>query len=138
MTTDDKPLTPLMLAVLHHLADRQDRVLVRHFSNYWIAEVDQKCEPLHREMRDLNGKLLASGLTFAIASQPLLAIRTSTVTAMANRGLLKLLGPKRIVIAAGRSKDYARAILTPQATQVRESIEDKSLVAYEGVLNRLR
>lgn len=57
---------------------------------------------------------------------------------MVARGLLKMTGPKRAVRAAGNRKDYARAVLTSQATSMRGHMEDQSQAAYEDVLGRLR
>lgn len=59
--TQNKTLTPLMLAALQHLASRHDQALVRLHSNYWMAESDAKTNPLSREMRDFGDRFLASG-----------------------------------------------------------------------------
>jgi hypothetical protein len=133
-----KPVTPLMLAMLQHLAAQRDHALVRLHSNYWIAESDAKTNPLSREMRDFDGRLLATGSFLEAHQQPLLVVRTPTVKAMVDRGLLKLIGPKRIVLATGNRKDCSRAVLTSQATAIREEMEDQSQAAYEEVLHRLR
>lgn len=137
-STQNKPLTPLMLAALQHLAARRDQGLVRLYSNYWIAESEEKNDPLFREMQDLNDRLLATGSFLHAHQQPILVIQTSTVKAMAARGLLKFIGPKRIVRGTGNRKDYARAVLTSQATAIRGEMEDQSLAVYEDVLRRLR
>lgn len=137
-STQNKPMTPLMLAALQHLASQRDHALVRLHSNYWIAESDAKSNPLSREMRDVDDRLLATGSFLEAHQQPLLVVRTSTVKAMVARGLLKLIGPKRVVLATGNRKDYARAVLTSQATAIRGEMEDRSLAAYEEVLGRLR
>jgi len=135
-SSQNKPLTPLMLAALQHLASHADQAFVRLHSNYWIAESEEKKDPLFREMRDLDDRFLASGSLLYANLAPLVAIRTPTVKAMVARGLLKFMGPKRIVRGAGNSKDYARAVLTAQATAIRAELEDRSQAAYEEVLRR--
>ena len=135
--TQTKPLTPLMLATLQHLASRGDQTLVRLYSGFWIAESDEKTNPLSRETRDFDGRFLASGGILDEYEQPLLVVRTTTVKAMVARGLLKLFGKKCATGGTGKRKDFSRAALTSQATALREELEDKSQAAYEDVLQRL-
>lgn len=136
--TQTKPLTPLMLATLQHLASRGDQTLVRLYSGFWIAESDEKTNPLSRKTQDFDGRFLASGGILDEYEQPLLVVRTTTVKAMVARGLLKLFGQKRATGATGKRKDFSRAVLTPQATAIREKMEDQSQAALEEVLRRLR
>ena len=136
--TQNKPLTPLMLATLQHLASRGDQTLVRLYSGFWIAESDEKTNPLSRETRDFDGRFLASGGILDEHRHPLLVVRTPTVKAMVARGLLKLFGKKCATGATGKQKDFSRAALTAQATAIRGAIEDQSQAAYEEVLRRLR
>lgn len=137
ISTQNKPLTPLMLTVLQHLAARQDHALVRLHSNYWIAESDANTNPMFREIRDMDDRLLVTSW-LAEEQPPMVVVRTPTVNAMVARGLLKLVGPKRAVRAVGNRKDYSRAVLTTQATAIRGAMEDQSQAAYEEVLRRLR
>lgn len=135
--TQNNPLTPLMLATLQHLASRGDQTLVRLYSGFWIAESDEKTNPLFREVRDFDGRFLGSGILDE-HEQPLLVVRTPTVNAMVTRGLFKLLGKKCATGGTDKRKDFSRAALTSEATAIREAMEDKSQAAYEEVLRRLR
>lgn len=126
-----------MLAALQHLASRNDQALVRFLSNYWIAESDQKTNPLGREMRDVDDRFLASGSFLEAHQQPLLVFRTPTVNAMVARGLLKFIGQKRIFGVARKHKEYMRAALTLEAAAMCREIEDQSLATYKTVLNRM-
>lgn len=132
-----KPLTPLILAALQHLAGRNDQALVRFLSNYWIAESDEKTNPLSREMRDFDERFLASGSFLEAHQQPLLVFRTPTVNAMISRGLLKFTGPKRIFGVARNKKEYLRAALTSEASEVCREMAEKSLATYKEVLHRI-
>lgn len=111
---------------------------MRLYSGFWIAESDEKTNLLSRETRDFDGRFLASGGILDENEQPLLVVRTTTVKGMVARGLLKLFGQKRATGATGKRKGFSRAALTPQATAIREKLEDKSQAAYEEVLRRLR
>lgn len=126
-----------MLATLQHLASRGDQTLVRLYSGFWIAESDEKTNPLFREVRDFDGLFLGGGILDEY-EQPLLVVRTPTVKAMVARGLLKLFGKKCATGGTGKRKDFSRAALTSQATAIREAMEDESQAAYEKVLRRLR
>jgi hypothetical protein len=132
----NKRLTPSMLTTLQHLADRKDQALVRLYSNYWVAESDAGT---NAEIRDMNGRLEASGnWLLAGEAPPVVIVRTPTVKAMVTRRLLKFVGPKRPILAAGTRMDYSRAVLTAHATEIRQVMEDQSQAAYEEVLSRLR
>lgn len=127
-----------MLATLQHLESRGDQTLVRLYSGFWIAESDEKTNPLFREVRDFDGRFLGGGGILDEYEQPLLVVRTPTVKAMVARGLLKLFGKKCATGGTGKRKDFSRAALTSQATAIREAMKDKSQAAYEEILRRLR
>lgn len=108
------PLTPNMHAALDLLASDADRPLVRLWSEWWVREVDQaKAYNLGPALVDVSGRLQASGAFWAAGEEPHVLLGTATVKALAKRGLLKFKGPKRLVLAGGKRKDYHRAELTP-------------------------
>jgi hypothetical protein len=126
-----------MIVALDYLAQMGDRVLVRMYSQWWIRESEMlgSLRPVAREAIDLNDREHFAGMNF-VDSPPVVVITTSTVKAMAARGILKMVGGKR-VLSGSAKKDYWRAELTVRGTTLRLEIEDRAQNTYEELIARV-
>lgn len=132
------PLTPNMHAALDLLAASADRAFVRIWSGWWVREGDyagaHQVGPAHV---DVTGRAQTSGAFWAADEEPYTVVATSTIKALANRGLVKFKGPKRLVLAGGaKRKDYHRAELTPAGLQLMADRVERASAAYGEVLQK--